>query len=246
MPDRGWVATHEDITERYRAEKSLTEAKSNAERAELAARTAHTTLIDALDVVPGGLMILNSQDRYVLWNRNYAEAYTESLEVIAPGARFEDVVRFGLARGQYPEANGREEEWLRERLARHALPHSTHEQQLSGDRWVRIEEHRTADGGSIGIRVDITDLKRREASFRLLFEENPLPMWVVDLHTLELLAVNAATCRHYGYSRDQLLQMTVEDLRVPDELKDCIASSVRTRACRRRRKPAATSPLMAE
>ena len=40
-------------------------------------------------------------------------------------------------------------------------------------------------GGSIGIRVDITDLKRREASFRLLFEENPLPMWVVDVDTLE-------------------------------------------------------------
>ena len=88
---------------------------------------------------------------------------------------------------------------------------------MPGDRWVRIEERRTADGGSIGIRVDITDLKRREASFRLLFEENPLPMWVVDVDTLELLAVNAATCRHYGYSREQMLAMTVKDLRVPEE-----------------------------
>ncbi len=217
MPDRGWVATHEDITERYHAEKALTEAKSNAERAELAARTAHTTLIDALDVVPEGLVILDKDDRYVLWNRRYAEAYIDSRDAIAPGVSFEQTLRFGLARGQYPEAKGREEQWLRERLARHALPHSTQEQQLSGNRWVRIEEHRTADGGSIGIRVDITDLKRREASFRLLFEENPLPMWVVDINTLELLAVNAATCRHYGYSRDQLLQMTVEDLHVPDE-----------------------------
>src|SRR5262249_38696297 len=95
--------------------------------------------------------------------------------------------------------------------------HSTHEQQLPGDRWVRIEERRTADGGSIGIRVDITDLKRREASFRLLFEENPLPMWVVDINSFELLAVNAATCRHYGYAREQMLTMTVEDLRVPEE-----------------------------
>ena len=65
-------------------------------------------------------------------------------------------------------------------MARHALPQSSHEQQLPGDRWTRIEERRTADGGSIGIRVDITDLKRSEASFRLLFEENPLPMWVAD------------------------------------------------------------------
>jgi hypothetical protein len=53
----------------------------------------------------------------------------------------------------------------------------------------RIEERRTADGGSIGIRVDITDLKRSEASFRLLFEENPLPMWVADANSGQLLAV---------------------------------------------------------
>src|ERR1700676_3879879 len=217
MPDRGWVATHEDITERFHAEKALTEAKSNAERAEAAARAAHTTLIDALDVVPEGLVILDADDRYVMWNRRYAEAYADSLDVIAPGASFEETLRFGLSRGQYPEAKGCEEQWLRERLARHAQPQSTHEQQLSGDRWVRIEERRTAEGGSIGIRVDITDLKRREASFRLLFEENPLPMWVVDINTLELLAVNAATCRHYGYSREQMLQMTVEELRVPEE-----------------------------
>jgi diguanylate cyclase (GGDEF)-like protein/PAS domain S-box-containing protein len=167
--------------------------------------------------VPEGLVILDADDRYVLWNRRYAEAYAESLEAIARGVSFEETLRFGLARGQYPDAKGREEQWLRERLARHAQPQSTHEQQLTGDRWVRIEERRTADGGSIGIRVDITDLKRREASFRLLFEENPLPMWVVDVNTLELLAVNAATCRHYGYSREQMLAMTVEDLRVPEE-----------------------------
>jgi diguanylate cyclase (GGDEF)-like protein/PAS domain S-box-containing protein len=219
MPDGGWVATHEDVTTQYQAERALTEAKSSAESAELAARSAHARLIDALDVVPEGLAILDSDDRYVLWNRHYAEVYAESQDVLAPGVSFEEVLRVGLARGQYPEAKGWEEQWLGERLARHAQPQSTHEQQLSGDRWVRVEERRTADGGSIGVRVDITDLKRREASFRLLFEENPLPMWVVDVNSLELLAVNAATCRHYGYSREQMLSMTVEDLRVPEETK---------------------------
>jgi diguanylate cyclase (GGDEF)-like protein/PAS domain S-box-containing protein len=217
MPDRGWVATHEDITEQFRAEKALTEAKSSAERAELAARSAHARLIEALDVVPEGLAILDSEDRYVLWNRRYSEVYGNSVDALAPGVSFEEVLRFGLARGQYPEARGWEELWLAERLARHAQPQSTHEQQLSGDRWVRVEERRMADGGSIGIRIDITDLKRREASFRLLFEENPLPMWVADVNTLEFLAVNAATCQHYGYSREQMLAMSAADLRVPEE-----------------------------
>jgi diguanylate cyclase (GGDEF)-like protein/PAS domain S-box-containing protein len=217
MPDRGWVATHEDVTERYQTERALTEAKANAERAEREARAAHVTLLNALDIIPEGLVIFDADDRYVLWNRRYAEIYAESRDVSAVGTRFEDTLRAGLERGQYPDAKGREQQWLRERLARHAEPHSSHEQQLPGDRWLRIEERRTADGGRIGMRVDITDLKGREASFRLLFEENPLPMWVVDIHSLELLAVNAATCRHYGYTREQLLAMTVENLRVPEE-----------------------------
>jgi diguanylate cyclase (GGDEF)-like protein/PAS domain S-box-containing protein len=217
MPDGGWVATHEDITERHRTELALTEAKASAERAEEAARIAHRTLLDALDVVPEGIVILDAEDKYVLWNRRYVELYPESQDALVAGMRFEDTLRFGLARGQYPDAIGCEEEWLQERLAHHALPQSTHEQQLPGDRWIRIEERRTADGGSIGVRVDITDLKRREASFRLLFEENPLPMWVVDINTRALLAVNAATCRHYGYSQEQMLAMTVEQMRHPDE-----------------------------
>ncbi|WP_035701174.1 EAL domain-containing protein [Bradyrhizobium genomosp. I (2014)] len=204
---KGWVATHEDITERHRTEKALAEAKATAEQAEAAARAAHSHLTEALDVVPEGLAVFDKNDRLVLWNRQYAEVYAVSRDALVVGMPFESLLRAGLTAGQYPEAVGREEQWLVDRLARHALPHYSHEQHLAGDRWIRVEERRTSDGGSIGVRIDITDLKRREASFRLLFEENPLPMWVADAKTGQLLAVNGAMCRHYGYSRQDLLAM---------------------------------------
>jgi diguanylate cyclase (GGDEF)-like protein/PAS domain S-box-containing protein len=225
MPDGAWIATHEDITERHRAEQALTEAKAAAERAEQAARAAHTTLVDALDVVPEAILIFDPDDRLVLWNRPCGDIFGG--QYLRHGLKFEDSLRMMLAHGAFPEAVGRETEWLRERLRRHALPQSSHEQQLPGDRWQRVEERRTADGGSIGMRIDITDLKRREASFRLLFDENPFPMWVVDVNTRELLAVNAAMCRHYGYTREQLLAMSVEDLRVPEE-KETLREEFRT------------------
>ena len=82
-----------------------------------------------------------------------------------------------------------------------------------------------ADGGTIGIRVDITDLKRREASFRLLFEHNPLPMWVYDRETLRFLAVNDAAVAHYGYSRERFLSMTILDVRSSDQ-HDAVKSFV--------------------
>lgn len=212
MEGKGWVATHEDITERHRTEMALAEAKVAAEQAEAAARAAHTHLTEALDVVPEALAVFDKDDRLVLWNHQYAEFYTASRDALAAGAPFESILRAGLARGQYPDAAGREQEWLTERLARHALPQYSHEQHLAGDRWVRVEERRTSDGGSIGVRIDITDLKRREASFRLLFEENPLPMWVVDARTRHLIAVNGAMCRRYGYSRQDLLAMSERQL----------------------------------
>src|SRR5580704_10983214 len=122
------------------------------------------------------------------------------------------MLRGGLARGQYPEAVGREEEWLSERLAAHRQSNATIEQRLPDGRWLRVQERRSADGGSVGIRIDITDLKRREASFRLLFDSNPLPMWVYENGSLRFIAVNDAAVNHYGYSRQQFLAMTLHDI----------------------------------
>jgi PAS domain S-box-containing protein len=51
-----------------------------------------------------------------------------------------------------------------------------------------------------------------DATFRLLFEHNPLPMWVYDVATLVFLEVNAAAIEHYGYSREEFLAMTVAAL----------------------------------
>jgi PAS domain S-box-containing protein len=73
--------------------------------------------------------------------------------------------------------------------------------------------------------TDISDLKRSEAalrqseeSFRLLFENNPLPMWVYDLDTLRFLAVNDSACTHYGYSQPEFLAMTIADIRPIEHL----------------------------
>jgi len=66
---------------------------------------------------------------------------------------------------------------------------------------------------------DITELKQREASWRLLFENNPVPMWVYDRSDFRLLAVNDAALAHYGYSREQLLSMTVLDIRPQEDVE---------------------------
>jgi two-component system, cell cycle sensor histidine kinase and response regulator CckA len=56
-----------------------------------------------------------------------------------------------------------------------------------------------------------------ELRYRMLFERNPQPMWVFDLETLRFLTVNEAACRHYGYSRDEFLGLTITDIRPPED-----------------------------
>jgi PAS domain S-box-containing protein len=67
-------------------------------------------------------------------------------------------------------------------------------------------------------------LERSEERYRLLFESNPLAMWVYDIETLAFLAVNEAAVRRYGYSRDEFLTMTIADIRPPEDIPDMLAN----------------------
>ena len=189
---------------------------SRATRLSRKADPALERLRDAIDAMPEGLAFYGVDDRLIIWNTRYVEL-AEGGDALRAGSRFEDILRVGLQRGAYPEAEGQEEAWLENRLALHRAGQSTHEQQLGDGRWLRVEDRRTRDGGVISVCEDITDLKRREASLLLMFESNPAPMWVVDAESQRFLAVNEAAIAHYGYTREQFLAMTLTDLYFPDE-----------------------------
>jgi diguanylate cyclase (GGDEF)-like protein/PAS domain S-box-containing protein len=86
----------------------------------------------------------------------------------------------------------------------------------SEDRCLRLGV--TAFGDMLSLTVsDVTALKRREVSFRLLFDNNPMPMWVFDAETTQFLSVNDAAVRHYGYPRETFLQMQLRQIWPEDE-----------------------------
>jgi PAS domain S-box-containing protein len=60
-------------------------------------------------------------------------------------------------------------------------------------------------------------LRASEARYRVLFENNPLSMWVYDAESLSFLDVNEAAVRQYGYSRAEFLGMTLKEIRPPEE-----------------------------
>ena len=86
----------------------------------------------------------------------------------------------------------------------------------SDDRDLRLGV--TAFGDVLSLTIsDVTALKRREASFRLLFDHNPMPMWVFDIETTRFLSVNDAAIQHYGYSRGEFVGMKLQHIWPRDE-----------------------------
>jgi diguanylate cyclase (GGDEF)-like protein/PAS domain S-box-containing protein len=190
--------------------------RAEAEAAIAEARKSHERLRQAIDILPQGIVFLDADGRYILWNKKYSEIYSRSSDLFEPGARLQDTIRIGVERGDYPEAIGREEEWIAERLTRLYQPGERHEQVLADGRCILIEERLTEDGGVIGLRVDITELKQREASFRLLFDSNPVPMIVCALDDERILGVNDAAIAHYGYSRLEFEKLTIGSVQAFD------------------------------
>jgi diguanylate cyclase (GGDEF)-like protein/PAS domain S-box-containing protein len=187
-------------------------SRAEAEAAIADARKSHERLRQAIDILPQGIVFLDAEGRYVLWNKKYAEIYSKTADLFEEGARLEDTLRIGVARGDYPEAVGHEDEWIADRLQRLYQPGARHEQKLSDGRVILIDERLTDDGGVVGLRVDITELKQREASFRLLFDGNPVPMIVCALDDERILGVNDAAVAHYGYSRAEFERLTIRSL----------------------------------
>jgi signal transduction histidine kinase len=141
--------------------------KDALKKAESQALLAERRLREAIDLLPEGIVFLDADARYILWNKRYADIYHRSADLFAPGRRLADTLRIGVARGDYPDAKGREEEWIAERLALLKNPGVRHEQQISDGRWIMIEERKTSEGGIIGLRVDITDMKQQALALRL-------------------------------------------------------------------------------
>jgi adenylate cyclase len=132
---------------------------------------ARQRLVDAIGSISEGFALYDVDDRLVLWNSRYTEIlYPGLADTIESGTPFETIIRRAADRGLIDSAKGRLEEWVAERLASHQNPSGIQLQRRHGDRWIQISEHKTRDGGTVGVFTDVTKLKRAEEALRVAKE----------------------------------------------------------------------------
>jgi PAS domain S-box-containing protein len=148
--DGGIVAIRTDITARKRAEAAL--------------QAAREQLADAVEAIPDGFVLFDSDDRYVLTNGNYRQLYPGIEDLCTPGRSFESAMEAMSRRTTHEIGPGGGEAWFLRIMEWHRACNQPMEQQLTDGRWIRAIERRTRHGGIAGIRTDITEIKTAEAA----------------------------------------------------------------------------------
>lgn len=118
--------------------------------------------VEAIESVPTSLLLLDADDRIVICNSTTRRYFSRVADLLVPGTLFEDLVRAHAASGYVKEVGDDIEAWVQDRMRAHRKADMNIIRALDDGSWVQITERRTSDGGIIGIRVDITELKARE------------------------------------------------------------------------------------
>jgi signal transduction histidine kinase/CheY-like chemotaxis protein/HPt (histidine-containing phosphotransfer) domain-containing protein len=139
---------------------TLMVALRQRERVEAERSRWRATLENAIDSMTDGFVMWDANDRLVACNSRYKDFYRVSAPFITPGAHFDDIMREGFKLGQYPQADADVDAFLEEMRLWHRGENRPMERLLPDGRWMLVTERATPDGGTVGIRTDITEIKR--------------------------------------------------------------------------------------
>lgn len=121
---------------------------------------AQAMLEDAIASMADGFVMWDANDRLVKFNQHYRDLYARSAPFLVPGTSFTEIMRKGAEAGQYPQAGDDIEAFVQRMVEWHRAGAGVMERLLPDGRWLLITERRTANGGIVGIRTDITEFKR--------------------------------------------------------------------------------------
>jgi hypothetical protein len=152
LEDGGFANIYTDFTDLKTAEQRALQAEQR--------------LYNAIDCMADGFRLWDADDRLILSNRVFKSQaiIPESTQV---GRTFEEDIRGAISHGIVPGVKGREEEYVRQRVAQHRRADGTpFEVGRTDGRWFEARELRTDEGGVVQIRTEITEFKRHEKALQ--------------------------------------------------------------------------------
>ncbi|HEY7690025.1 MAG TPA: methyl-accepting chemotaxis protein [Dongiaceae bacterium] len=227
-----WSNNMNDLLDRRTSsERELAQQAEEVRERNRAASAASQNLSDAVESLNDGFVLWDKDGTLVICNSRYRQIYPVMADMNVPGTNFETHVRTAVARGLLPEARGREDAFVAERLARHRAANSAHLRQLPDGRWFRVSEHRTAAGGVVGIHADVTEQKTAELAVResnRTLSATSQQLGSIVRHAVDgVTAIRSATAKLAAGSGD-LSQRTEEQVTSLEEMASAIRELTET------------------
>ncbi len=230
-----------DVTELVHTQHALEKAQTDAQH--------HQQLLErAVDAMPVGIEIYDDKDRLILANKCVREWYPAVLPALEQKPNFETLLRMSLGTDTLPiEAEGREDEWLEERLAARGRSDRPLLQHWPNGLWLMIHERRTPEGYLVCARQDVSELVAKERALEASQAQLQAIIGTAGVAILTLDAegrinsANPATERMLGYVHDELLTQDASVLMEPaerrmlgDAMNDYVDAEDRARLGRQR------------
>ena len=191
---------------------------SDTRKAEEALAKSEERLHEAIQSLRQAFSLYDADDKLVALNDEYEQLRPWARKIMENGGIFEDMVRANVERGFIAEANGREEEFIKERVKEHRNPKGTIIRRLKDGSWNRIEEVRTPTGGIAISFIDITELKqteealaKSEALFRAVVNNSPTKIHIKDVEGRYIL-INKEAEKLFGITDEDGRGKTSYDL----------------------------------
>lgn len=120
-------------------------------------------IIRALEPLPAGVVFYDAHNRLVFCNQRFRELYAGIADILVIGVDYEIIIRTYYSRGFSLRNDLTEDEYWHALLQKHNNPDiNDFEVLLGGGKWLLVSDRKTADGGVIGFRLDITERKTAE------------------------------------------------------------------------------------
>lgn len=142
--------------------KALRNSQDKRRVLEEEARAQRNTIMTAIETIPDGFALFDSDDRLLLFNDRFRRIFAHVEDILEPGTGFEDLLRLQLERKAVDTQGTPDKEWIREQVERHQRPDGDRQEVMMGGAWIQVSKRKTPDGGTVSVYSDISDLKSKQ------------------------------------------------------------------------------------
>jgi PAS domain S-box-containing protein len=185
---------------------------------------AHELIYTATASLNNGFILFDADDRMMLCNDRYRQLYAEIEDIFEPGVTFAELARAYADTMSFDTADAKNK-WIDKRIDQYRNPSAAFDQKLRNRTWVRIIDQKLPGGGTVGLRVDITEAKHIEEELENAQRIAHVGSWRWDIVKDRLISCSQEYADIFGVPLDRIgtyLEHQLEQALHPDDREHVI------------------------